>query len=44
MCVDVKNANKTHDSIKLSNRYSVLQHESSIEHGRALERLDTNPR
>ena len=42
-CVDVKNLSKTRDSIKLSNRYSVLQHEDSIEHGRALDRLDTSP-
>ena len=43
LCADVNNVNKTRDSIKLSNRYSVLQHDSSIEHGRALERLDPSP-
>ena len=43
MCVEVKNVNKICDRIKLSNRYSVLQHRSSIQHGRALKRLDTNP-
>ena len=42
-CVDAINANKTRDSIELSNRYSLLQHESSIEHGRARERLNTGP-
>ena len=43
LCVDINNGNKTCDNIKLSNRYSVLQHESSIEHRRALEKLGTSP-
>ena len=41
--VDANSVNKTCDNIKLSNRYSLLQDEDSLEHGRATERLGKSP-
>ena len=41
--VDANNVNKPCDNIKISNRYSVLKEENSLEHGRALGRLGNSP-
>ena len=43
MCVGVNKLSEKCDNIKIVNLYSVLQHEDSIQCGRALERVCTSP-
>ena len=43
ICVGVNKVSEKCSSIKLINRYNVLQHEDSTEHGRALESVVTSP-
>ena len=43
VCVGGTKVSEKCDSIKLVNRYNVLQHEDSTEHGRAFERVGMTP-
>ena len=43
MYIRVTNVSEKCDTMKLINRYHVLQHEDSTEHGKAFERVGMTP-